>query len=140
MKKLLLITFIFFNICASSQNLDQMLLNEANSWIGVKYSWGGTTRKGVDCSAFVRNVYKNSYDVILPRTSRQQFKDTHSINQDDVRVGDLIFFSNSVGVNHVGLVIGVGRFIHASSSRGVRIDSFIEGYWSKRKMKFHRII
>lgn len=141
MKKILLIIFILFGINVSSQkdNLGK-IIEESNSWIGVKYKWGGTTRKGIDCSAFVRNVYKNSSDIILPRTSRQQFKYTHSILQNKIRIGDLIFFSNSKGIHHVGLIINEEEFIHASSSRGVRIDSFKKGYWSTQKMSFRRII
>lgn len=121
-------------------NLQEILLTEANTWIGTKYIWGGTSRKGVDCSAFVRNVYKSALNVNLPRTSREQFKDTVPIQYKDIKKGDLVFFLNNKGVHHVGLIIDEDTFIHASSSRGVRIDSLSKGYWSNQRKKFNRII
>lgn len=130
--------FHYFDI--KKLNLNELLLNEADTWKGVKYVWGGTTRKGVDCSAFVRNVYKNSLNISLPRTSRQQYNNTCLVEPTNKRVGDLVFFFNSKGVHHVGIIYGEGKFIHASSSRGVRVDSLEEGYWSKKKKTYHRII
>ena len=121
-------------------NLVNVLLNEADTWIGTKYVWGGTSRKGIDCSAFVRNVYEKSLNIDLPRTSREQFKYTKQIDKNNIQKGDLVFFLNSKGIHHVGIIYDKDKFIHVSSSRGVRIDSLNSGYWKNKKKKFCKII
>ena len=121
-------------------NLVNVLLNEADTWIGTKYVWGGTSRKGIDCSAFVRNVYEKSLNIDLPRTSREQFKYTKQIDKNNIQKGDLVFFLNSKGIHHVGIIYDKDKFIHVSSSRGVRIDSLNSGYWKDKKKKFCKII
>lgn len=155
MKKLICIIFIFLNFSLNAKisllpyknylklneiNLVNVLLNEADTWIGTKYVWGGTSRKGIDCSAFVRNVYEKSLNIYLPRTSREQFKYTKQINKNNIQRGDLVFFLNSKGIHHVGIIYDKDKFIHASSSRGVRIDSLNSGYWKDKKKKFCKII
>lgn len=155
MKKLICIIFIFLNFSLNAKisllpyknylkvneiNLVNVLLNEADTWIGTKYIWGGTSRKGIDCSAFVRNVYEKSLNIYLPRTSREQFKYTKQIDKNNIQKGDLVFFLNSKGIHHVGIIYDKDKFIHASSSRGVRIDSLNSGYWKDKKKKFCKII
>lgn len=155
MKKLICIILIFLNFSLNAKisllpyknylkvneiNLVNVLLNEADTWIGTKYIWGGTSRKGIDCSAFVRNVYEKSLNIYLPRTSREQFKYTKQIDKNNIQKGDLVFFLNSKGIHHVGIIYDKDKFIHASSSRGVRIDSLNSGYWKDKKKKFCKII
>jgi lipoprotein Spr len=155
MKKLICMILIFLNFSLNAKisllpyknylkvneiNLANVLLNEADTWIGTKYVWGGTSRKGIDCSAFVRNVYEKSLNIYLPRTSREQFKYTKQIDKNNIQKGDLVFFLNSKGIHHVGIIYDKDKFIHASSSRGVRIDSLNSGYWKNKKKKFCKII
>lgn len=98
------------------------LIAEARTWLGTPYLYGGKDKKGADCSGFIMMVFKNAHDVALPRTSRDQCNYCNPISKECLEPGDLIFFSskNSGGkVAHVGLYIGNGNMIHASSSKGV---------------------
>jgi cell wall-associated NlpC family hydrolase len=107
-----------------------------DSYIGVPYKWGGTTRKGMDCSAFTRATFRETYGIELPRTSKQMYQLGSNIpRQQELRPGDLVFFKNTysgAGVSHVGVYLGSGQFAHASSSRGVTITPLSNPYFSKR--------
>lgn len=105
----------------------QKILKTAASWLGTPYLYGGETRDSVDCSAFVMNVFKE-VNIDLPRTSSEQNLYGRSTNLANAEPGDLIFFNDSTGlVSHVGIYVGNGVMIHASSTVGVtyqKIDSF----------------
>jgi len=89
----------------------------AKQYVGNRYVWGGTSlTKGADCSGFVLAVYRN-FGVSLPHSSRAQANCGTRINVADVMPGDLIFYGNSGGINHVAMYIGGGRVVHASNSR-----------------------
>jgi cell wall-associated NlpC family hydrolase len=90
-------------------------------WIGTPYRMGGTTRRGVDCSGFVRAVYRDAFGVELPRNSRAQHRVGQSVRKRDLAPGDLVFFDtlDRGRITHVGIYLGDGLFAHASSSRGV---------------------
>lgn len=110
------------------------LIETAMGYQGVRYTWGGTTsRGGFDCSGFVGRVYRQ-HGVSLPRTSIEMSKVGQSVSREDLRQGDLLFFKTRNGsrVNHVGLYIGNGRFIHASSSGGRVMTESLTGYYSRR--------
>jgi lipoprotein Spr len=95
----------------------------STSLLGCPYRWGGTTPEAFDCSGFVRYIY-SELGVKLPRTARQQFKVGVKVTGAALRAGDLVFFDMMKGyVSHVGMYLGGGKFIHASTPRtGVRID------------------
>lgn len=104
------------------------------SWVGTPYKAGGYSKNGVDCSGFVSNVYKDVYNIQLPRRSadmQQKVKILSSVNK--MKEGDLVFFGKGK-VNHVGIFIMGDKFIHASSSKGVIVSSLEEKYW---KENFH---
>ncbi len=107
------------------------LVDEAYSWIGTPYSYGGHSRRGTDCSGFVMEVYRRALGFTLPRTTSEQSEACTDIDRDDLRVGDLVFFRDrSHGkIAHVGIYIGDGNFVHASSSRGVIESSLTEKYY-----------
>lgn len=117
------------------------LLKTAYSYQGVRYRWGGTTsRGGFDCSGFVGFVYRQ-HGVSLPRTSIQMSTVGTPVAQSELKEGDLLFFKTQRGtrINHVGIYIGGGKFIHASSSGGqVQIDS-LSGYYSRRLAGARRV-
>jgi len=96
------------------------IISVAESWLGVPYLYGGTTRKGVDCSGFVRNVY-SELGVNLPRTSREQF--AFAIPVTKPTVGDLVFFSRNGRIHHVGIYTGNDNIIHSAINKGVRFES-----------------
>lgn len=119
----------------ASEPLAQALIHEAQQWIGTKYRYGGETKLGVDCSGLVMKVYGKVCGVKLPRTTREQVRYCTKVARNKIKPGDLVFFASSKSedkVSHVGLYIGDGRMIHASSSRGVVISDFDTGYWAKR--------
>lgn len=110
------------------------LVQEAKKWLGTKYRYGGHSRSGTDCSGMVMEVYRKVCDVKLPRSSREQCDFCKKIKRDELRRGDLVFFSTGKGkstVSHVGLYIGDGEIIHASSSRGVIVSRLDERYFQR---------
>ncbi|MBR1793325.1 MAG: C40 family peptidase [Bacteroidales bacterium] len=101
-------------------------------WIGVPYKYGGTTKQGVDCSAFVGHIYKDAFGVTLHRVARDIQKDVQLIGKNQLREGDILFFVNSNNkVSHVGIYLHDDMFVHASTSNGVSISSLNNSYWKK---------
>ncbi len=118
----------------------QQIVNTAKQYIGVPYVWGGSTPAGFDCSGFVQYVFQ-LHGISLPRTSRQQWTAGKSIATSQLQPGDLVFFNTSgSGVSHLGIWVGDGQFIHASSSRGVMISALSNSYWSPRYMGARRVL
>jgi cell wall-associated NlpC family hydrolase len=107
---------------------DEVLL----PWLGTPYKYGGNTKLGTDCSGFVSSVYMEKEKVSVPRTTKDGFKNGKSIDRSNLVVGDLVFFSksgNRNNVNHVGIYVGDGNFMHASTSLGVTITSLDDNHW-----------
>jgi lipoprotein Spr len=104
-------------------------------WYGVKYLWGGTTKDGIDCSAFVQKVYEQVFHTEIVRTSLQQFQMSNFTKKiDDLKEGDLVFFKTKGkkrAVSHVGVYLKNNYFVHAASSTGVSISSLNDAYWNK---------
>lgn len=124
----------------------EFLLKEAETYIGTPYRYGGTTRNGIDCSAFVRSVFE-TFNMNLPRVSADQAKEGQRISTDEAREGDLVFFATRGGgrVSHVGIVHGrnengVLTFIHSSTSQGVIITPITDSYWGKRFLYAKRVL
>ena len=120
---------------------DNMALYEAvNSWLGVPYKYGGTDRKGIDCSAFVGTIYKEVYGVTLNRTANDMLRDVKLIAKSQLKEGDLVFFTNSKGkVSHVGIYLKEDLFAHASTSNGVSVSRLDNKYWEKHFYKGGRV-
>jgi len=107
------------------------------AWHGTPYKLGGNGKSGIDCSAFTREVFKNVYDVELPRTAEEQEQLGRSVSRDDLQPGDLVFFrTQGMGPlfksRHVGVYLGGGEFAQASGRHGVTISRLDNSYWSKR--------
>lgn len=129
-----------------SQKIDQ-LLDEAETYLGTPYRYGGMTRKGIDCSAFVLSVFGAAAGVQLPRVAAAQAQQGERVEKSELQRGDLVFFSHGGSkISHVGIVESVSpegdiKFIHAATSRGVMISSLnTDKYWSPRFRFAKRII
>lgn len=115
------------------------LIKRALSLQGIPYLWGGTTRDGFDCSGYVQYVFKAS-GVSLPRTSSEQYNVGTPVSRDQLKPGDLVFFSTyQAGASDVRIYIGGGHTI-GSASDGVAIHSLIESYWSKHYLGARRVL
>lgn len=113
------------------------LLQRAKEHIGTKYSWGGTTPNGFDCSGYVQYVFQQE-NINLARTVSEMWNMTKRVDQPSV--GDLVFFETyKKGPSHLGIYLGNNQFIHASESRGVGISSLTDGYWSERYLGAKRV-
>jgi hypothetical protein len=117
---------------------DQQFEDRLKQFIGIPYRRGGTTTNGLDCSGFVRLVYDQIFGIELPHSSVAQFKfsDLKKIDKREMQPGDLLFFGNTrkKRINHVGVYISDNKFIHASSSEGIKVSGLDESYWKKRFM------
>ncbi len=103
----------------------------AKSNLGVPYRWGGVTPSGFECSGLVKYSYSKA-GVTLPRTAADMFK--KGTKSKSLRTGDLVFFAQSKASKptHVGIYLGSGKFINASSSKGVSITTLSNPYWKPR--------
>lgn len=124
---------ILMNTAVEELN-NQKLLNFIDDWYGTRYRYGGNSKEGIDCSAFVSSLEAIVYGVVnLPRISKDQYEVCRHINSDDLQEGDLVFF-HTMGrrktVTHVGVYLRNHKFIHASIS-GVMISSMEDGYYAK---------
>ena len=111
---------------------NQPLYKFINDWYGTRYVYGGTTRRGIDCSSFVQKCIKATFDVGMQRTAANQKRTTEYIQRDQLQEGDLVFFRIKVNrISHVGVYLQNGRFVHASSSKGVMISNLNSSYWNR---------
>lgn len=129
-------TYSIVNITKTMQQINKRskdLYAMIDSWYGTPYKLGGTTRKAIDCSAFMQTIYNAIYKHQLPRTAKEQFSYSKYIaGKQDLREGDLVFFKiRSKNISHVGIYLADGKFAHASSSKGVIISSLDSKYWAK---------
>jgi cell wall-associated NlpC family hydrolase len=117
------------------------IIERAKSMRGTRYRWGEASRSGTDCSGFTSQVFR-SQGIKLPRTSREQAEVGKKVDFDHLKAGDLVFFHTVRGhrVGHVGIYIGHGQFIHASSAGGqVQVNS-ISGYYAHRLVGARRVV
>ncbi len=125
---------------ARGSEIGEVLRREVGNWRGVPYRLGGTDRSGVDCSGFMRAVFRRRFDLELPRTTSQQARKGKKVSREDLRPGDLVFFRISDRTRHVGAYVGDGEFLHASSSRGVTVSRLGSDYWRRRYWTSRRLL
>lgn len=122
---------------ASSQVTTQAsdLVVSAMGFLGVPYRRGGSTvETGFDCSGFVKSMYEQTIGLVLPRSAAQQAAATQTIERNELRPGDLVFFNTMrQAFSHVGIYVGNGKFIHSPKPGAeVRVEDMGGSYWAKR--------
>jgi hypothetical protein len=116
---------------------ERRFTEEVKEYLGIPYRKGGTTKKGMDCSGFARTIYDRLLGIDLPQSSADQFRsqELDKIDTRELQTGDLVFFGGGKKkkhINHVGVYLSNGQFIHASTSEGVMVSSLSDKYWRKR--------
>ena len=108
------------------------LLAYMDEWYGTRYRYGGTTKTGIDCSAFSSSLIAAVYQLVIPRTVREQYQMCRHVEPYELQEGDLVFFNTKGPFTHVGVYLVSGKFVHASVSGGVVISDLNESYYLKR--------
>ncbi|SEP35322.1 C40 family peptidase [Mucilaginibacter sp. AW1-7] len=125
---------------ALSATSNMKLFHFVYDWIGTPYHFGGESRKGIDCSAFTKELYSEVFNLDIKRSSRDIFSMVNPVGKDELKEGDLVFFKiHSRRISHVGIYLGDGKFAHASS-RGVAISSLDDNYYSRYFYKGGRLL
>lgn len=109
----------------------QALLEQHQRWAGTPYRIGGTSKRGIDCSALVRNVFRETFNMELPRSTDHQVHEGRLIDRQELQAGDLVFFRPPGPYNHVGIYVSDGYFLHASTSQGVMMSRLDNSYWQR---------
>ena len=123
------------------QNRNQKhLAKHFKNWRGTPYKLGGISKRGIDCSGFVRITFRDVFTKQVPRSTEQLAKIGKKVSQNKLRLGDLVFFKTGILQRHVGIYIGKGKFMHASTSRGVMLSAMRSPYWSKRYWQAKRVL
>ena len=119
----------------------QTLLKSALALLGTPYRWGGTGTNGFDCSGLVGYVFKTALGVDLPRVSRDMATAGERVDRSALTAGDIVFFRvHGRRVDHVGIYVGNGQFLHAPrTGKDVMVSRLDEGYWSGKFMEARRI-
>jgi len=123
---------------SNSVDMNKALIDFYKEWKNVKYRLGGNSKRGIDCSAFTQRIYKEKFDVKIPRTTRTQVKVGKKISKSQLELGDLIFFKTGKTDRHVGIYMGNGDFMHASI-KGVKFTKlnkpfYVRTYWTSRRI------
>ena len=116
------------------------LYDEYKKWYKTPYKYGGTCLRGVDCSALVQIIYKDAFNINLPRTTKNQVKQGYKVSRNSTKEGDLVFFKTGYNTRHVGIIIEKGKFINTSSKYGVTISELNNPYWKSKYWQSRRIL
>ncbi len=119
----------------------QNLMQHAMALLGTPYRWGGTGTDGFDCSGLVGYVFRSALGIELPRVSREMASRGQLVSdRASLSPGDLVFFGHRGHVNHVGIYVGEGRFLHAPrTGRDVTVSSLDNGYWGGKFLEARRV-
>ena len=123
----------------ATATLAEDLLQFAMTYLGTPYVYGGVSRSGIDCSGFTMMVFAQ-FGYRLAHGATDQYYASRRISDSEREPGDLVFFNTTGGISHVGIYLGGGQFIHASSSRGVMISSLYQSYYAAAYLGAGRII
>jgi len=155
--KLFIIAFLlFFSACStrgipsynrtiapsykSDNHTTALLYKEYEKYTHTRYQYGGQSTNGIDCSALVQAVYKNSFHKKIPRTTKNQAKIGYRVDKKDAKPGDIILFKTGYNVRHSGIIIEKGKFLHSSTKKGVIITDIEKPYYTKRYWQIRRVL
>ena len=121
-----------------TKDMNEHIMDFYKEWKDVKYRFGGNSKKGIDCSAFTQRIYKEKFNIKIPRSTRTQVKVGTEVAKSDLELGDLIFFKTGKIDRHVGVYMGNGDFMHASI-KGVKFSKvdkpfYKKAYWTSRRI------
>ena len=121
---------------------DERLKTIVESYIGSPYAYAGLDRSGIDCSGLVCRVYREYRNLVLPHSAGKQFRRGKEVSRNAARMGDLVFFKQKMlgYIDHVGIYMGRGRFVHASTKLGVMYDSLDDEYYQVRFVGIKRLL
>src|SRR6185437_12784201 len=125
---------------ALSATSNMKLFHFVYDWIGTPYHFGGHSKKGIDCSAFTKELYSEVFNLDIKRSSRDIFSMVSPVSKGELKEGDLVFFKiHSRSISHIGIYLGNNRFAHASL-KGVSISSLDDAYYSRYFYKGGRVL
>ena len=125
-------------VLARTSAIAQRLTRSALRFLGVPYVFGGTSTSGFDCSGYTQHVFA-MLGISIPRTADAQYYAGSRVRS--LRPGDLVFFETYLpGPSHVGIYLGHGHFVHASSSHGVMVSNLSDPYWANRYLGAKNLI
>lgn len=132
---------------AAASKKAEKIVDYALGFIGTKYKYGGTSKRGLDCSGLIYLAFLNAGDIRLPRVSRAMAKEGVILLQSEIRMGDLLFFNTNKRrqrINHVALVVKITAteisFIHATTHGGVMISKLSQPYWGNAFIEARRVL
>jgi cell wall-associated NlpC family hydrolase len=120
--------------------IEKRLRREYRRWKGTRHRLGGTGSRGIDCSGFVKTVYRDVFKIDLPRTTKAQVRQGRPIPFKELQAGDLVFFKPPTYPRHVGIYLGGSEFVHASKNKGVTLSKIDPTYWEKYYWTARRIL
>jgi cell wall-associated NlpC family hydrolase len=121
---------------------ENALRQAAERWLGIPYRYGGNDRRGIDCSGLAVQLYKEVFHVSLPRSAAAQRRLGYAVHPPYLKPGDLLFFrfKKDEGIEHVGVYLGNGEFVHASQTHGVIIESLQNSFYRKHLVVIRRVL
>ncbi|MCP9292389.1 NlpC/P60 family protein [Gracilimonas sediminicola] len=132
-------TFVEYSMPPSVQEKQEFLELAYNDWKGTPYLLGGSGYDGIDCSAFMQVVFEDYFGMQIPRTTREQLQSGKEVKKSQVLTGDLVFFKTGRTTYHVGVMINRDKFLHASTTNGVKISGLDHPYWMETYLTTKRV-
>ncbi|SUB29035.1 putative outer membrane lipoprotein [Yersinia pseudotuberculosis] len=129
-----------FEAMVRNVDIKSKILEQYTGWKGVRYRLGGSSKRGIDCSAFVQTTFREQFGMDLPRSTSQQQDLGKKVQRTKLRPGDLVLFRAGSTGRHVGIYLGNDKFVHASTSAGVTISNLNDDYWNKRYRDGRRVL
>jgi lipoprotein Spr len=119
-------------------SISDVVMSQYDDWRGVRYRPGGSDYRGVDCSGLVQAIFRDAFEMDLPRTSIEQSKMGEAVARGEIQPGDLLYFVDR-GRKHVGVAVNENQFVHASRKKGVILSKF-DKYWTPRLLRIRRLL